>query len=444
MNADFCRLPVGHFVVLPTFQCNARCAHCQHACGPDVRETMPIDLFDTTLRQAIEVGYRTLCLSGGEVFLVPDHLQRAARLCREAGCQLVVQTNGFWGRDRDRAKALLEQCRGITQMGFSVDATHLQEVPLDSVLGAISETVDAGITNVSISVSYQKEAEFAAMKRGFQGYNPRIEVVGWPIMPIGRAVLHPELTAETPSYEWGVLQRSCGAQMQFSPIVHPNGCVHGCYRSVMALRENDPLVLGDVRERRLGEMLTSVSNRLLMFVTCFGGGSLGRLLEDSPYSHLLRAQYHATCHFCYAVLSNRDVAGYLESLLNDPAFDRRLEAGLEDAARKHPRQEDETRETILVCNGSRCAAGSRNYPIIHYLLNRLTDERLLTRVKVEVVDCLHACDKGPNLYLKEEQRLLSGVAEADIDALILDLQRNLSQGSDALHVENPVLATTPV
>ena len=303
MEINLTKMKNGHFVVEPTFQCNVRCDHCIHECSLERRERMPLQLFRSCINQALKLGWTTICLSGGEPFLYPDYIRVASELCLDQGAALVIQTNGFWGQNRIKARKMLQGMNGITQIGFSVDKVHLKEIGLDPLLHAIYATIEAGILNVSISISYQTNLEFQILKEQLTSYVPGIQVEGWPILPVGRAKNNPELSVDYFAYTWDRLQRNCDAQIELSPVVHPNGNLHPCYRTVMALEEKNPLLLGNLNNHSVADLLGNIQNRLLIFILTYGGGSLGYLLNKSPYEGLLEEKYQGVCHFCYEILS---------------------------------------------------------------------------------------------------------------------------------------------
>lgn len=287
MQIDLTKMRKGHFVIEPTFQCNVCCDHCVHESSWERRERMPLELFRSCINQALKQGWTTICVSGGEPFLLPDYIRAAAELCFEQGVDLVIQTNGFWGQNPVKARKMLQNMTGITQIGFSVDKVHLKEIGLEPVLHAIKATIEAGIHNVSASIAYQTNLEFQILKEQFTSRFPGFVVEGWPILPVGRAKNHPELRVDCLAYPWDQLKRNCDAQIQLRPVVHPNGSLHFCYQAVMALEEKDPLQLGNLNEYMLAELLGNVQNRLLMFMLAYGGGGLGYLLHKSPYEGLL-------------------------------------------------------------------------------------------------------------------------------------------------------------
>ncbi len=276
--------------------------------------------------------------------------------------------------------------------------------------------IEAGITRLSVTVAYASEEEFSILKEQLARQFTDLDVVGWPIAPIGRAALHRHLWAGVPTYNWHCLQRGCSAQLEFGPVVHPDGKVHFCYHCVMALEGDDPLIIGNVCEQPLKTIFEETGNRMALLVLSLGGGGIGYLLRESPYSYLLEQTYQSVCHFCYDVFSRPEVVGFMLDLLETGVFDERLMEGVNQSTAHVPKAKKTKR--ILVCDGRYCAQGDQNYPVIHYALNRLSETGLGRVVDVEVVNCLGACAEGPNFRLEDEDEVIRHVTPQQVDALI--------------------------
>ena len=433
MQIDLTKMRKGHFVIEPTFQCNVCCDHCVHESSWERRERMPLELFRSCINQALKQGWTTICVSGGEPFLLPDYIRAAAELCFEQGVDLVIQTNGFWGQNPVKARKMLQNMTGITQIGFSVDKVHLKEIGLEPVLHAIKATIEAGIHNVSASIAYQTNLEFQILKEQFTSRFPGFVVEGWPILPVGRAKNHPELRVDCLVYPWDQLKRNCDVQIQLRPVVHPNGSLHFCYQIVMALEEKDPLQLGNLNEYMLADLLGNVQNRLLMFMIAYGGGGLGYLLHKSPYEGLLHEKYQTVCHFCHEILSRPKVVAYLQELLAEEAFELRIMEGINRAYEGWKEDLDTARERILICNGPSCGRNHQNRPIMYYLLNKLFESNKAHLAKVELVNCINSCGTGPNLYLERQNKLVQHVDLETIDYIVKEIgHRRCSDNSPSL------------
>ena len=93
---------------------------------------------------------------GGESMLYPERtiklFQRAKEL-RIPKIQLI--TNGFWGRDPQKARRLASQLKeaGVNDILISVDAFHLSHIPLDGPCDAAMASLDAGIERIRWNVA---------------------------------------------------------------------------------------------------------------------------------------------------------------------------------------------------------------------------------------------------------------------------------------------------
>jgi NADH:ubiquinone oxidoreductase subunit E len=370
------------------------------------------------IHQAITYGWKTICITGGEPFLVPELLYTTSNLCRKNDVNIAIQTNGFWGKNPKKYLELLRSLRGITQLGFSIDKAHLVFVEIEYIVKAIQYAISSGINRISVSVSYQTLVEYETIKSQFQSIFPGIEVVGWPILPIGRAKYHPELSVDYFAYTWDRLQRNCDLQRQMNPVIHPNGDFHPCYRTVMALEEKDPLILGNVIEKPFEELLLVKNNLLLLFILAYGGGGLGYLLKNSPFEDLLNQKHQSVCHFCYNVLSSQDALTYMQNILYQGGVEPKIMAGLEKLKMNWKRQPKNYSEVIKICKGKSCGYNQKNYPVMNYLINRLYETNKSQYIKVEFVDCLNSCGYGPNLFLESKNQLIQQATLEIVDNIL--------------------------
>ncbi len=76
-----------------TRTCNLSCRHCYSLSGPSVTERLDVDLVVGLLHDAVEEGYRTLALSGGEPLLY-DGLAEVLSAARDLGMSTSMTTNG--------------------------------------------------------------------------------------------------------------------------------------------------------------------------------------------------------------------------------------------------------------------------------------------------------------------------------------------------------------
>ncbi|MBM4294468.1 MAG: radical SAM protein [Deltaproteobacteria bacterium] len=77
----------------PTSLCNRSCRHCLRN-PADPPGSLPLEVADSILAQAETLGFRAVCLTGGEVSLYP-HLEDLLSLIAARGFKLTLVTNGF-------------------------------------------------------------------------------------------------------------------------------------------------------------------------------------------------------------------------------------------------------------------------------------------------------------------------------------------------------------
>ncbi|MFZ6749414.1 radical SAM protein [Undibacterium sp. Ren11W] len=95
--AGSCNSPTGVAPVLqlhPTRLCNLACAHCYTSSGPGVSERLDISVLLACLRDAAQLGYRQLAVSGGEPLLYPDLAELLVQ-ARALGMLTSITTNGM-------------------------------------------------------------------------------------------------------------------------------------------------------------------------------------------------------------------------------------------------------------------------------------------------------------------------------------------------------------
>ena len=80
--------------VHPSRRCNLRCLHCYSSSGPEVAETIDLDVLRQTVTDACNLGYDVLAVSGGEPLLFRGLLPLLSH-AHELGMRTAVTTNGL-------------------------------------------------------------------------------------------------------------------------------------------------------------------------------------------------------------------------------------------------------------------------------------------------------------------------------------------------------------
>jgi MoaA/NifB/PqqE/SkfB family radical SAM enzyme len=109
----------------PTNRCNRSCRHCFRNKADPV-DFLPLKTIEAVLSQAGELGFKTVCLTGGEVTLYP-HLGELVRLIAAQGFNFTLVTNGY--RFPDRVLPLLLEPgvrERLASVCFSLDGVRAE------------------------------------------------------------------------------------------------------------------------------------------------------------------------------------------------------------------------------------------------------------------------------------------------------------------------------
>lgn len=137
-----------------SYECNAECAHCMYACGPEWdRDLISTSRLERTLsklsehiisspRGAGSIGLNQgLHLTGGEPFLHYDRLLQATRMAEDKGIpSIFAETNSFWCSDDQTTRKKLNELRraGLDGIMISVNPFYLEYIPFENTKRAVS------------------------------------------------------------------------------------------------------------------------------------------------------------------------------------------------------------------------------------------------------------------------------------------------------------------
>jgi len=132
-----------------TYQCNANCAHCCYGSESSLKGVID----EAELRAAFEAVNHfgkldAVKILGGEPTLYMKQLLTTIRLAREHGAsKIILITSGWWGKSPSRAREYVASLKdaGLSVLIISADAFHLDDVPIESVRGAIAAAARGGI-----------------------------------------------------------------------------------------------------------------------------------------------------------------------------------------------------------------------------------------------------------------------------------------------------------
>ena len=302
-----------------TERCNLRCKHCIASAEANGRDMALADLRRWLEEAAAIDRVKTVCMTGGEPFVVYDTLQRAINCATSLGLKTTVVTNGFWASSMERAVRTLEGVSALTHLALSLDSYHLQFIPLETLKTAIRATSEVGI-KATVRVSYltDEEREVAEAKRLLDDVLELVDIMPQPIIRAGRAAS--ELAGEqfhSFTYEAPCVNAS-------RPVVAPDGMVYACCGPASALKNPNPLWLGDANASSLTSVLEEAQyNVTLQIIRTKGPYHLWSLVRDGN-GDLQRYDTTNLCSLCMSLMSDPGFVRELESIVQDPKLLRKI------------------------------------------------------------------------------------------------------------------------
>lgn len=140
-----------------TRKCNSQCIYCQADAGPWRNEVMEVNDACNYLFETAKVADLTsFLLFGGEPMLYPTRAISIFNKARQISIpKISMLTNGIWGKEKAEAERLATKLKdsGLNILGISVDAFHLQFIPLAYPRNAAEAAVKAGIEKVTWNVA---------------------------------------------------------------------------------------------------------------------------------------------------------------------------------------------------------------------------------------------------------------------------------------------------
>lgn len=316
--------------LLMTYHCQASCSHCILRAGPDRHEELNLEDAHNWIRQIAD--YRNhyiyvLSLTGGEPFSNVKLLREVMEFAAECKLYVSVMTNGFWATNREKAKQVLQSLPEICFISISTDIYHQKYVPFEYVQNAIWATQECGIPfYIGIVTDNKSNPEYQRVNSAILKLTEPENIRTGITLPVGRAAdmkseLQYSLSDEPP-------KEVC--QAASSPCIFPDGRVSGCIGPLIDLPDDQPIMLGNLRENSVAEVFDrSETNVILHFLRLWGPGRLVSLLQEAGFSQYLPKKYvsGSVCNACYSLLSNAVIRDWLGQLAQDYEFRRKVAYG---------------------------------------------------------------------------------------------------------------------
>jgi len=289
-----------------TTKCNSECIYCQAEASPLKNEVMDVeDAYNYLTETGTVSKLESFMVFGGEPMLFPSRTLSIIDRARELKIpKIEMLTNGIWGKSPRRAQdlALGLKRSGLNDLGISVDAFHLQFIPLEYPRNAALASVRAGIEEVAWNVAV---VESLTSKNKYDRKTARIlkslKPVGMEahvhrVIPVGRAASNLKQYIKKESLEGPCIGDPILENTLTSPeciTIEPSGRVDICWN----------LTIGNAKEKPLSQIIREYSwqeNPIIRTLVEEGPMSLVRKAEGSKF-RFQEDQYLNKCHLCIEI-----------------------------------------------------------------------------------------------------------------------------------------------
>jgi hypothetical protein len=259
-----------------------------------------------------------------------DLLKKIARAGHLNHLFVAVNTNAFWATSPSKAFETLNNMVGLTQLCVSASEYHQAYLPIERIINAIT----AGLkTNIIINLTFYTPrgertlfVEQVENKVGLELLS-QIKIKIRPVELGGRANNLPEaywrgIRSELPKGRCLLLNR---------PVILENLKVAACCNTTaVAVCDNSPLIVGDLKQKTLSEILTEArQNYILQAIRLFGPSFLVSLLSEEEQKKLSQSYVvDDICSLCTDIMTNHELISSLENSLQSPENSKLIDVSM--------------------------------------------------------------------------------------------------------------------
>jgi hypothetical protein len=288
--------------------CPVGCSHCG-LIGSARERTADVAALTNWMRQVCDYGIPIVIFTGGEPFYQFSLLETGVRTTRECSTPAGVFTSSFWASSIDEAARLLRRLKGLRHLFLSTDVYHQKRVPYKNVHNAIRAADLCGIPEITLCITYSKEAELESVRSHYKSLGNRVGYYTERLIP---SPYLPSAINEQDSYkrphpaDYG---SSCSIG---APIISPNGDVFSCHvgkASAHGNLEDSPYWLGNLSSESFASILEkSASRPEYQYLRTHGPSGVARLFVEYPtlVKAIMRDRFTGPCDMCFSTLSIKE------------------------------------------------------------------------------------------------------------------------------------------
>ncbi len=315
--AELVRAPFHQLGILLTRRCPLECAHCCTRSGPDVDDAADEIAAKTWIDQAVALGIRDICFTGGDPFVALPALRTLVAHAGENHAIAGAITSAFWATSERRAKQVLRQLPGLHYVGLSYDMYHADWTPPERVQFAFAGAKAVGL-QVMVGVCYppwQSPPE-AEVHRLFPG----ADIYCTPLNEVGRgATLLPRLVKQALAEQVASQTDDAGFCPYMVPFVNTRGSVLACCVEIDADKTGDPRFVGRFADGTLDDAVDRMlHDPFLVAVREVGIRKMWQMLETDGYEvPNYRSTAYSVCTLCSRMCADQKAVERVRALLEE-------------------------------------------------------------------------------------------------------------------------------
>ncbi len=343
---------IGFFL---TYKCQVACPHCLVQSGPHRTEVMTEDNVLDWIAQAAEYGGRlkSINFTGGEPFFDIRLFRKICRFTMSKGLFPTSVTNAHWASTYDRAVEVLESFPELLFLQISADEYHQKCIPLERVKNAVLAAQKLKLVcTVVICTDHEDSLEYKKIITPLLEIMDPKHITTITTFPSGRA----SQLADSMQYSMTDIPPTGACGGAATPVIFPDGRVVPCMGPIFNLRENHPLLLGNLFQSTLKEILDSMETHpILHFLRTWGPSKIYDLLKERGYGAQLQDTFVKgnICILCKNLMVNPSLKAGLLELFRDKDLVEAVACG-----RAHYLKETEMMERLGLSEGLEQAGDS--------------------------------------------------------------------------------------
>jgi len=281
MNEGMTEIPyLENIGIFLTYKCQVACPHCVVKSGPHRTEVMKEEDLYGWISQAAQYGgrVRSINFTGGEPFYDLDLFRKMCRFAMSKGLFPTSVTNAYWAETYDRAVEILESVPELLFLQISADEHHQMHIPFERVKNAVLAARKLKLVHqVAVCTDNEESPGYKRIVDPLLEIMDKKQITTVVTLPYGRA----SFLKGKMAYRMTDIPPAGACGGAATPVIFPDGKVVSCIGPIIDIKENHPLLLGNLHDKSLKEILDSTeTNAVLHFIRTWGPSKIYEMLKD--------------------------------------------------------------------------------------------------------------------------------------------------------------------